>query len=572
MVRKFGGASFIFALFVLACTGECRNMLESIVEDDNSIGTKWAVLVAGSNGWYNYRHQADVCHAYQLLKKGGLKDENIILFMYDDIAYHPENPRPGVIINSPHGHDVYKGVPKDYTGKDCNADNLYAVILGNKSALTGGSGKVVDSGPNDYIFIYYTDHGGPGLIGMPVDPLVYANDLNNVLKKKHASGKYKKMVFYMEACDSGSMFDGLLPKGLNIYVTTASKPNENSWATYCSADGGECLGECPPKDYKDICLGDLFSVSWLEDSDLHNRRVETLKKQYRRIRKRVVNNGTEGSHIMQYGDLYIHKDALSRYMGSDYRKNSSTNNDESWIPSRTHVNQRDVHILYLLSKFRAAPEGSTKKTEAYRKLNETLSQRQHVDNSVRHIGEILFGVENGPEVLKNVPPAGQPLVDDLDCLKSFIGFLLLRRLLKTVADEKTRSTASPSQSPQSHTSVSQSHISKILKDEDFAGIALIRIISAEMKFKDKWLACISLGEQTFRTQVSDQTDKPTWNSERKLRLERHGPHLARISVFEVRHNCGCGNRLYLLLVIFDHFRSEKGEWRSLIISGRHGSC
>lgn len=25
-----------------------------------------------------------------------------------------------------------------------------------------------------------------------------------------------------------------------------------------------------------------------------------------------------------------------------------------------------------------------------------------------------------------------------------------------------------------------------------------------MKFKDKWLACISLGEQTFRTHVSDQ--------------------------------------------------------------------
>lgn len=56
--------------------------------------------------------QADVCHAYQILKKGGLKDENIIVFMYDDIAYNEENPRPGVIINSPHGSDVYKGVPK----------------------------------------------------------------------------------------------------------------------------------------------------------------------------------------------------------------------------------------------------------------------------------------------------------------------------------------------------------------------------------------------------------------------------------------------------------------------------
>ncbi|GAA0150943.1 decarboxylase [Lithospermum erythrorhizon] len=73
---------------------------------------------------------------------------------------------------------------------------------------------------------------------------------------------------------------------------------------------------------------------------------------------------------------------------------------------------------------------------------------------------------------------------------------------------------------------------KHLMEEDFAGIALIRLITAEMKFKDKWLACISFGEQTFRTQTSDQTDKPIWNAEKKLLLERQGAHIARISVFE----------------------------------------
>lgn len=46
------------------------------------------------------------------MKRGGLKDENIIVFMYDDIAYHQENPRPGVIINHPQGSDVYAGVPR----------------------------------------------------------------------------------------------------------------------------------------------------------------------------------------------------------------------------------------------------------------------------------------------------------------------------------------------------------------------------------------------------------------------------------------------------------------------------
>lgn len=56
--------------------------------------------------------QADICHAYQILRRNGVAEENIVVFMYDDIADNIENPRPGEIINSPTGSDVYHGVPK----------------------------------------------------------------------------------------------------------------------------------------------------------------------------------------------------------------------------------------------------------------------------------------------------------------------------------------------------------------------------------------------------------------------------------------------------------------------------
>jgi legumain len=46
----------------------------------------WALVVAGSNGYFNYRHQADTCHAYQVLHKYGIPDSNIVVMMYDDIA------------------------------------------------------------------------------------------------------------------------------------------------------------------------------------------------------------------------------------------------------------------------------------------------------------------------------------------------------------------------------------------------------------------------------------------------------------------------------------------------------
>ncbi len=54
----------------------------------SSLAANWAVLVAGSSEWVNYRHQADVCHAYQILHKNGIPDSNIIVMMYDDLAHH----------------------------------------------------------------------------------------------------------------------------------------------------------------------------------------------------------------------------------------------------------------------------------------------------------------------------------------------------------------------------------------------------------------------------------------------------------------------------------------------------
>lgn len=63
----------------------------------------------------------------------------------------------------------------------------------------------------------------------------------------------------MEACESGSIFEGLLPADLNIYATTAANATESSWGTYCP--GGL---PSPPPEF-DTCLGDLYSVSWMED-------------------------------------------------------------------------------------------------------------------------------------------------------------------------------------------------------------------------------------------------------------------------------------------------------------------
>lgn len=94
----------------------------------------WALLIAGSAGYENYRHQADICHAYQILHKAGIPDEQIVVMMYDDIAHNSENPVKGNIINKPNGPNVYPGVLKDYTGKNVNAKTFLAVLQGDKAS------------------------------------------------------------------------------------------------------------------------------------------------------------------------------------------------------------------------------------------------------------------------------------------------------------------------------------------------------------------------------------------------------------------------------------------------------
>uniref|UniRef100_A0AAQ5X729 Legumain n=1 Tax=Amphiprion ocellaris TaxID=80972 RepID=A0AAQ5X729_AMPOC len=245
-------------------------------------GKHWVLIVAGSNGWYNYRHQADACHAYQIVHKNGIPDEQIVVMMYDDLAQNEANPTPGVVINRPNGSDVYAGVPKDYTGDDVTPENFLAVLKGDSSQVKGGSGKVLKSGPNDFVFVYFTDHGAPGILAFPNDDL-QVKDLQDAITYMHENRKYKKMVFYVEACESGSMMNHL-PADIDVYATTAANPHESSYACYYD-------------EKRDTYLGDWYSVNWMEDSDAEDLTKETLLKQFK-----IVRSLTNTSHVQQYGN------------------------------------------------------------------------------------------------------------------------------------------------------------------------------------------------------------------------------------------------------------------------------
>lgn len=368
--------------------------------DDPTIQAHWALLIAGSNGWGNYRHQADVCHAYQVLKSGGYRDAHIVIMMYDDISYNAMNPYPGKIFNKPGGTNVYEGVFPDYVGANVNSDTVLAVLAGNSRAVRGkGTGKVIASGPNDRVFVFYSDHGAPGILGMPSGDFMYADKLINTITAKRAANGFKEMVLYVEACESGSIFEGLLDPNLGVYAVTAANSVESSWGTYCPGEQGSVA------DGLGTCLGDLFSVAWMENAEEVDRNMETLLMQFFLVRTRTSNNFTYimGSHAMQFGALQIQKERVGTYLGpgTPTSVDAAGNGAASLGEGRRHhaVRQRDADLEPLRHAY-ARAEHPAEKAKAKAALDLEITRRRTVDDSMHLAAAHLLRAPKSSKLLR----------------------------------------------------------------------------------------------------------------------------------------------------------------------------
>jgi len=198
-------------------------------------------------------------------------------------------------------------------------------------------------------------------------------------------------VFYLEACESGSIFEGTLPANIKVYATTAANADESSWGCYCP---GQTQG--PPAGYN-TCLGDLYSVAWMENTDSVGRK-ETFESQYTLVQNRVSQNGTfdEGSHVMQYGELDFDGEAIDLFIG-DVKAQAD------FLPTFFNagvVSNRDANLVYLGLRHPA-------------RLIETLARRAMID---AHMLALATRLTNKAHHVMNTVAHG--VTEDWECYKA----------------------------------------------------------------------------------------------------------------------------------------------------------
>uniref|UniRef100_A0A2K6UH98 Legumain n=1 Tax=Saimiri boliviensis boliviensis TaxID=39432 RepID=A0A2K6UH98_SAIBB len=286
------------------------------MDDPEDGGKHWVAILAGSNGWCNYRHRADACHAYQITHRNGIPDQQIIVMMYGDTAYAEDNPTPGIVINRPNGTDVYKGVPKDCTREDVTSQNFLAVLRGDAEAVKGIGSRKSWSGPQDHVFAYFTDHRSTGT-------LVWVH----------------------------------LPDDINVYATTAA---------------------CYYDEKRSMYPGDWYSANWMEDSDVDDLMKETLHKQYHLVKSHTNtshvmqygNKTISTMKVMQFQGMKhkaISPISLPPFTGLDLtpspdvllmirKRKQLTEEIQRYLDSR-HLNEKSVQkTVSLLAAFEAKVE------------------------------------------------------------------------------------------------------------------------------------------------------------------------------------------------------------------------
>lgn len=262
---------------------EWKKALEELEDESDSNYTpsipdgNKAVLICGSEGWYNYRHQADILYVYNTLKKNHYSDNEIILIMRDDIAYHPKNPYPGVIRISPDSENLYKDVVIDYRADTISTQDIVDILVGNKSERLS---TVLESTETDNVLLYWTGHGKEKSFSWLETGDKFTDVMmGETVQKMYDDRKYQSMLIFTEPCYSGSVVKAIEGTPLVLGFSAASE-NESSYADHYSNELG-------------VWMCDRFTLNLIHIYEEHNYvdLLETYKK---------LNSSTLGSNVQVY--------------------------------------------------------------------------------------------------------------------------------------------------------------------------------------------------------------------------------------------------------------------------------
>lgn len=266
--------------------------MQEFTDSDNpgitypALDQKWALLVAASDGWTNYRHQADVLQMYQILRREGYDDDHIVLIMEDDIAYNASNPQQGIVQVRVNGENLYQNVTIDYHTSQLAPSDIKHILCGEQSEKLP---VVLHADKDDNVLIFWSGHGEPGQMMWLEDENGFTTQLaKETFEAMHQGEKYRKVLCLTEACYSGSVMSATedIP---GILAITAANPYETSKTENYSTD-------------LHVWMSNRFTAT-LHDCILYSPDI-AMRDLYYRLFINTVGSHVTLYNVENYGNIY----------------------------------------------------------------------------------------------------------------------------------------------------------------------------------------------------------------------------------------------------------------------------
>jgi len=226
-----------------------------------------AVIVSSSRYWFNYRHVTNALSIYQLLKRGGMTDDDIVLMLADDIPCNMRNPFRGKIFpRGTGGEDLMENVEIDYSGTDVTVDAFLRVLLGRHLPGEEGSNRKGGGGgrswpelnENTNVLVYLTGHGGDNFFKFQDGEELMSNDVASAFSQMYELGRYNEILFISDTCQAFTMADEIeVP---NVFSVGSSLKGQNSYASHSDTDVGQSVIDRYSKIVKDF-VDDAVTVT-----------------------------------------------------------------------------------------------------------------------------------------------------------------------------------------------------------------------------------------------------------------------------------------------------------------------
>ena len=258
--------------------------------DYRKLDKRWALLVAGSKGWGNYRFQADVLAMYNILLNHGYDQDHIVVVAEDDLAFNKENKNDmGAVRVLESGDNLYDPYAIDYKLSDLTPDDIGDILHGKKSQKLP---KVINATEDDNIFILWSGHGMPRQLDFGGNRTMTYTKMRDIL----STTPHRRMMVTVESCYGGGL--GQYCEGIDgaLFLTAAS-PYEECHAARWSKTIGVYLTNGFSEGFQEIIL---------------EKPHVSLQELYYSLARTVSGSHVKLYNLKNYGSIY--SDTMEDYL------------------------------------------------------------------------------------------------------------------------------------------------------------------------------------------------------------------------------------------------------------------